>query len=100
MNAKNYSCGFRLFFENGLALPFHSPNIPKSIGRAWRADELRLKGFEDLHKLWFVMLRERNLLSTQYLESRRFKQKWFGWDRLHKVLNRFPYLRLNLEWLE
>lgn len=78
--------GFRLFFENGIALPFHDVNVPRSIGRAWKADELRFKSFEDLHKLWYVMLRERNLLSTQYLESRRFGQKWFGWDRLYKVI--------------
>ncbi|KAG8966141.1 54S ribosomal protein L4 mitochondrial [Tulasnella sp. 419] len=40
-------------------------------GRSWQAAELRRKSFKDIHTLWYITLRERNLLATQAAEMRR-----------------------------
>ncbi|KAG0281354.1 54S ribosomal protein L4 mitochondrial [Linnemannia exigua] len=60
--------GVEEFFENGKSIP-----TEKSwTGRAWRASELRVKSFDDLHKLWYVLLKERNVLAAQKEDARRF----------------------------
>ncbi|KAG0250567.1 39S ribosomal protein L47, mitochondrial [Mortierella polycephala] len=60
--------GVEEFFEGGKSIP-----TEKSwTGRAWRASELRVKSFDDLHKLWFVLLKERNVLAAQKEDARRF----------------------------
>ncbi|PWA03239.1 hypothetical protein BB558_000585 [Smittium angustum] len=61
--------GLEEFFENGQSLPKDQPKT----GRAWRAAELRNKSWEDLQKLWIVLLKERNLLASQKAEASKNK---------------------------
>jgi hypothetical protein len=62
-----------------------SPLPPPFPGRAWTAAELRRKAWPDLHGLWFVCLKERNLLLTERLYFRQVGQAAPDPSRLHKV---------------
>lgn len=54
-------------------------------GRAWTADELRLKSNTDLHKLWFVLLKERNMLFTMEYEANTKYELFPSPERIDKV---------------
>ncbi|KAM5535033.1 hypothetical protein V8D89_011261 [Ganoderma adspersum] len=67
-------------------------------GRSWTAAELRRKSFKDLHTLWYVVLRERNLLATQQAEARRIGANeqtlglWAKAFRCRKTMARIKYV--------
>ena len=58
---------------------------PQPCGRAWRAAELRRKSFDDLHGLWYVCLKERNMLLTERYAAHKAGRDFLGPDRLDKV---------------
>lgn len=54
-------------------------------GRAWTKDELRIKSSSDLHKLWYVLLKERNMLLTMEHELWNLYKSFPSPERIDKV---------------
>ncbi|BFZ23623.1 hypothetical protein BsWGS_26662 [Bradybaena similaris] len=56
-----------------------------TCGRPYRLDELRIKSNQDLHKLWYVLLKERNMLMTMQAEYTRQCELFPNPERITKV---------------
>lgn len=56
-----------------------------SAGRSWLARELRQKSWDDLHKLWYVLLKERNMLQSERLRAKAANVKMLNPTRCTKV---------------
>ncbi|XP_053657857.1 39S ribosomal protein L47, mitochondrial [Anopheles marshallii] len=54
-------------------------------GRGWTKDDLRIKSNSDLHQLWFVLLKERNMLLTMEHECKEKMELFPSPERLDKV---------------
>jgi large subunit ribosomal protein L47 len=55
------------------------------VGRSWKLDELRLKSNEDLHKLWYVLLKEKNMLLTMQHDAKEECRDFANPERIDKV---------------
>lgn len=54
-------------------------------GREWRVGELRKKRNSDLHRLWFILLKERNMLLTMEEAGREEKELFPSPERVDRV---------------
>ncbi|XP_066260458.1 large ribosomal subunit protein uL29m [Euwallacea similis] len=59
--------------------------IEVKSGRSWKKEELRLKSNSDLHKLWYVLLKEKNMLLTMEEEAKQQVKLFPSPERLDKV---------------
>ncbi|RXM28246.1 39S ribosomal protein L47, mitochondrial, partial [Acipenser ruthenus] len=55
-------------------------------GAPWTAKQLRTKSSEDLHKLWYVLLKEKNMLLTVEQEAKRQRVQMPSPERLTKFI--------------
>lgn len=61
-------------------------------GRSWRIDELRIKSNKDLHCLWYVLYKERNMLKTMEEASKEATQNMPSPERIDKVEESMKYI--------
>ncbi|KAH0690464.1 hypothetical protein KY289_017822 [Solanum tuberosum] len=59
---------------------------PIVYGRGWKASELRLKSWDDLQKLWYVLLKEKNMLMTQRQMLNAQNLRFPNPERISKIL--------------
>uniref|UniRef100_A0A8B9JWX2 Large ribosomal subunit protein uL29m n=1 Tax=Astyanax mexicanus TaxID=7994 RepID=A0A8B9JWX2_ASTMX len=78
------SCS-RLGLDQFFDLPENWGETTVKSGAPWTAKQLRAKSNEDLHKLWYVLLKEKNMLLTIEQESKRQRVPMPSPERIKKV---------------
>ncbi|XP_017553577.1 39S ribosomal protein L47, mitochondrial [Pygocentrus nattereri] len=73
--------GLEEFFD----LPENWGETTVKSGAPWTAKQLRAKSNEDLHKLWYVLLKEKNMLFTIEQEAKRQRVQMPSPERIKKV---------------
>ncbi|XP_023827537.1 large ribosomal subunit protein uL29m [Salvelinus sp. IW2-2015] len=73
--------GLEEFFD----IPENWGEVTVKSGAPWMAKQLRTKSNEDLHKLWYVLLKEKNMLLTTEQESKRQRIQMPSPERLKKI---------------
>ncbi|KAF7658399.1 hypothetical protein LDENG_00013670 [Lucifuga dentata] len=73
--------GLEEFFD----LPENWGETTVKSGAPWTVKQLRTKSNEELHKLWYVLLKEKNMLLTVEQEARRQRVQMPSPERLRKV---------------
>ncbi|XP_062852584.1 39S ribosomal protein L47, mitochondrial isoform X2 [Trichomycterus rosablanca] len=75
----------RLGLEEFFDLPENWGESTVKSGAPWTAKQLRAKSNEDIHKLWYVLLKEKNMLLTVEQEAKRQSLSMSSPERMKKV---------------
>ncbi|KAI0387508.1 MRP-L47-domain-containing protein [Hypomontagnella monticulosa] len=70
-----------------------TPEEDAEHGRGWTVEELRHKSWEDLHKLWWVCIKEQNRIATARKEKARLKLR----DGAEEIAERLAEVRKTMK---
>jgi large subunit ribosomal protein L47 len=87
------------FSESRAALM--TPTELASHGRGWYVQELRRKDWDDLHRLWWVCVKETNRIKTFKAERERIGKMYGDYEadaRLEEVCSTFSSVSSTIFW--